>query len=113
MKHKTKDLTGALLDAAVALADGAQVTMADGEIIAGIAWPLQPGRICWADWRPSTSWTQGGPIIERERIDIYADSAELGSGWYAEPGAVEGPTPLIAAMRAYVAVKLGYEVDLP
>ena len=46
------------------------------------------------DWVPpaySTDWAQGGAIIERERI----------------------PTPLIAALRCYVASKLGDEVEIP
>ena len=56
----------------------------------------------------SKDWAQGGPIIERELIAIHGDwKATLGEGTY------EGPTPLIAAMRCYVASKLGAEVDVP
>ena len=63
----------------------------------------------------STDWAQGGPIIEREVICI-------GSGmdaptWYANKGLGKyhqfGTTPLIAAMRCYVASKLGDEVEVP
>jgi hypothetical protein len=64
---------------------------------------------------PAEEWALGGPIIERERITlIWARD----NGWLAKlnyfPFREElGPTPLIAAMRAYVASKLGDEVDLP
>lgn len=62
----------------------------------------------------STSWEQGGPIIEREKIELNL----FGSGWMATltkgPAVSEevGPTPLVAAMRCYVASKLGDEVEL-
>ena len=58
---------------------------------------------------PSTDWSQGGPIIEREGIGIFP--LGNGRGWAA--GLRSGPTPLIAAMRCYVASKLGDEVDVP
>ena len=66
---------------------------------------------------PSTDWALGGPIIEREGITI----ARRGKYSYSAWGAVlndfefdeEGPTPLIAAMRCYVASKLGDEVEIP
>ena len=65
---------------------------------------------------PSTNWAQGGPIIERERFNIVPTSV----GWEAYPdyGMSDelyetGPTPLIAAMRCYVASKLGDTVDIP
>lgn len=62
-------------------------------------------------WTPSTNWAQGGPIIERTGIDTYQSGV-----WVAEIGGkhtTEGPTPLIAAMRCYVAAKMGDEVDVP
>ena len=61
----------------------------------------------------STDWAQGGPIIEREKTAIK----ENGYGhWFAKVGTgkwMRGPTPLIAAMRCYVASKLGDEVEIP
>ena len=60
----------------------------------------------------SADWAQGGPIIERERIELEHD----GFQWWARIRADEdfsGPTPLIAAMRCYVASVLGDEVDVP
>jgi hypothetical protein len=61
----------------------------------------------------SIDWDQGGPIIERERIGLRDDG---GDGWAADDyirATMHGPTPLIAAMRCYVASKLGDEVDVP
>jgi hypothetical protein len=62
-------------------------------------------------WQPSTDWALAGPIIEREisRIEDLGDTWEAcGYGFTAN-----GPTPLIAAMRCYVASKLGDEVEVP
>lgn len=64
----------------------------------------------------STDWAQGGPIIER----WVSDLSQRGE-WYAqiqindvpEYAKASGPTPLIAAMRCYVASKLGDEVEIP
>lgn len=63
----------------------------------------------------STEWAQGGPIIEQEEICIFK-----GDAWCATNDTFGrfdfiyyGPTPLIAAMRCYVANKLGDEVDVP
>jgi hypothetical protein len=57
----------------------------------------------------STDWLAAGPIIEREGISLYLYG---GSEWNAHVGGKEsiGPTPLIAAMRCYVASKMGDEV---
>ena len=65
----------------------------------------------------STDWAQGGPIIEREGINLRALSGALWEAetWSAEGGQylLDGPTPLIAAMRCYVASVLGDEVEVP
>ncbi|HIC7208561.1 phage protein NinX family protein [Burkholderia stabilis] len=74
------------------------------------------------DWSPSTDWAQTGPIIERARIDLSAppnmDAPDEYVDWAAsvdDPKVAYtaqyfGETPLIAAMRAYVASKFGDEV---
>ena len=65
---------------------------------------------------PSTDWSQGGPIIERECIATYTMPGEVGGRWRAERWGSchqRGPTPLIAAMRCYIARKLGYVVEVP
>jgi hypothetical protein len=80
----------------------------------------------WLEQRPytvgnrwSTDWAQSGPIIERERIALTAYlRADLVTHWRAvafTSGTVPmyGETPLIAAMRCYVASKLGDEVEVP
>ena len=59
-------------------------------------------------------WSQGGPIIEREKIRLDPRESE----WKAQDWACGlkdyfGPTALIAAMRCFVASKLGDEVDVP
>jgi hypothetical protein len=62
----------------------------------------------------STNWAQGGPIIEREGIHTGQGMDGL---WYANKGINKyhqfGRAPLIAAMRCYVASKLGGEVEIP
>ena len=64
----------------------------------------------------STDWAQGGPIIEREGLLIRP---QPGYGWDSwKPAADEpcysiGPTPLIAAMRCYVAGRLGDTAEVP
>lgn len=78
---------------------------------------------CDTPYSPATNWNQGGPIIERERMNIKSNmtrNAEYPEyDWMAdcpEQGfccSVNGPTPLIAAMRCYVISKLGDEVEVP
>ena len=95
---KTSELTGAALDWAVAKCGFVQGTARS--LIA-------------SEKRYSTDWAQGGPIIEREMIQIK----ENGYGyWFAKIGKgkfMRGPTPLIAAMRCYVASKMGDNIDIP
>jgi hypothetical protein len=101
---KTTELTGHALDWAVAMCEGIDHDTAVMNIKYGDD----------NDWflAPSTDWAQGGPIIEREKIELEWD----GNYWLAQIRADDewyGPTPLIAAMRCYVASKLGDEVDAP
>jgi hypothetical protein len=103
---KTSELQGAALDWAVAKCEGKGIEFDDPKdpwlTLDGIAYqPLH-------SYTPSTDWAQGGPIIEREGIALLPT-------WTAErPGfSADGPTPLIAAMRCYVASKLGDEIELP
>ena len=69
----------------------------------------------WGMWGWATDWAQGGPIIDREHISV----ASIDPHWQASmpstiyQGEQDGPTPLIAAMRCYVASKLGDEVEIP
>lgn len=71
-----------------------------------------------SSYSPSTDWAQGGPIIEREKIGIdYYHIPPTPPVWISGIAGTmstkEGKTPLIAAMRCYVASKLGNEVDIP
>ena len=105
MKLKTSELQGPALDWAVAKCEelgirrlsGGEFLLADGDF-----------------WFPSTDWSQGGPIIEREKIALSYDTGRF--GWVAsfyDGDDVFGGTPLVAAMRSYVASKLGDEVEVP
>lgn len=64
----------------------------------------------------STDWGIGGAIIEREGISLEWSGWGGDEQWIAylkHDDEFKGPTPLIAAMRCYVASKLGDEVDIP
>jgi hypothetical protein len=106
MLCKTSELTGTALDWAVAKCLGLRVELN----------------------RYSTNWSLAGPIIEWEKITVSAlyaqknpPSPEYAHGeWGAyipcgvnSEAAGSGPTPLVAAMRCYVASKLGDEVEVP
>ena len=143
MKIKTRDLTRRALDWAVAKADGRLgATIRDetrpgtsiididfdefGELVA-----YMPGRRGdpYIPYTPSTDWSQGGPIIDRELLQVAPHFHSAGykhpkGQWYwvahvlgpnnmDENHEQHGPTALIAAMRCYVASKLGDEVDIP
>ena len=76
---------------------------------------------------PSTNWALGGPIIEREKIEIRESNGKWIAMWWANNSGMaknptqrfefnymtHGPTPLVAAMRAYVASRFGDEVEIP
>jgi len=85
---KTTELTGAALDWAVGTT---------GEYGVGFF---------------STDWAKGGLIIEREMIDLKCLPTKQG-GFIWRTACADGSTPLIAAMRCYVASKLGDEVEIP
>ena len=109
MKIKTSKLINEKLDWAVAKCNGKGIEFDDPRdpwlVVDGIAdQPLH-------SYTPSTDWSQGGPIIERESIDIMKVGI---TQWRADCGpAVTGPTPLIAAMRAFVTKKFGIEIEIP
>ena len=112
---KTSELQGAALDWAVAKCEGAYAPSV-GTDIDGTKRINYGGM--YPEW--STDWAQGGPIIERERIRVWAMNFK--SQWEADFPHCEGPkddiresgpTPLIAAMRCFVSSRLGDEVDLP
>ena len=114
-KLKTSEMTGAALDWAVAKCEGMEI---DGPtvIICKVYWD-DDGLQWVVEWEPTTNWTQGGPIIERERISVVSDCHEIKEGWIAESyqGNIQqfGPTPLISAMRCYVMSRFGDEIEIP
>ena len=106
---KTSELSGAALDWAV--------THANYEINGAHIWNTE-------NCNYSTDWALAGPIIEREGIAVDCErSSGRVSGWVAcnevagddnwDANVHYGPTPLIAAMRCYVASKLGNDIDIP
>lgn len=100
---KTSELTGAALDWAVAKCEG----VINGD-------DLDVGFILERGYIPSTDWAQGGAIIEREMLTV---TPAKHAGWQAfawpKTRAIWGDTPLEAAMRCYVASKLGDEIEVP
>jgi hypothetical protein len=110
MKVKTSDLDGAQLDWAVAKCESGDEFLFNPDPYT----PDENGQPAY--FEPSTDWSQGGPIIEREGISIERDDQGL---WFASydlsvdtAWGATGPTPLIAAMRCYVASKLGEEIEI-
>lgn len=115
MKINVDSLIDPALNWAVAKCEGRNITImrnSDGSLFP------QP---VWADglWQCnySTFWGMGGPIIEREKIDVMWCGIEWCAYCMTPDGErqleTSGPTPLIAAMRAYVASKLGDEIEVP
>lgn len=124
MKMKTAELIGVHLDLAVAQAAGIVVTLGHNHTMTAMqvfdSDLLEMGVDSGAEFSPSTAWAQGGPIIERELLapDPHLDSncALIDWGcenWKGDGTRFYGATPLIAAMRCFVASKLGDEVNLP
>jgi hypothetical protein len=115
MKVKTNDLTDVALDWAVAEADGTPIYRSGKTLsrmdVDGVVY-----------WQPSFDWSQGGPIIERECIQL---AYRVGVNWTATrvegssvcevtvPYNQKGRAQLIAAMRCYVMSQLGDDVDVP
>lgn len=104
---KTSELIGPALDWAVAKCEG----IVTNESV--VAW--KDGK--W--FHPSIDWSQGGPIIEREKINFGWNDALQPVAWrgyvsdYDTVPMFYGTSLLIAAMRCFVASKLGDEVDVP
>jgi hypothetical protein len=122
MKVKTNELSGAALDWAVAKCeqdDTVRIYFDEdtGEKLCHKWFPILGQYWDVPEFSPSTDWAQGGLIIERERIYLQPEIGKEGAGnaWYAVSmynTDAYGSTPLIAAMRCYVASKLGDEVEV-
>jgi len=111
---KTSELIGAALDWAVAkceLQNGADYTLEvldfDGTLRVNFGG-------MYPEW--STDWAEAGAIIAREKISLWSRGKEWAaeSFTFNEQGHEEtGKTPLVAAMRCYVASKMGDDVTVP
>lgn len=125
MKIKTADLSGVALDWAVAMCEELteELTYETKDYLRGDSQMLyfknKKERICEI-YFPSTCWSQGGIIIERENISINTrdtDEDRIASMYdaFAQDWGMytQGSTFLEAAMRCYVASKLGNEVKVP
>lgn len=115
---KTSELCGAALDWAVAKCEGHEID----SLMGGAVWYWRKCSLTGEPevvevFRPSTDLAQGGPIIALEKMDFkWVDAANCRASidWLDEDYFESfGPTPLIAAMRCYVASKLGADVDVP
>jgi hypothetical protein len=114
---KTSELSGVQLDWAVAQIERKEVNFECNLLF------LSGSGFTYGDiFRPSADWECGGPIIERESIGLDFTGNSIGTGyWFAKIFLKEqekyvtafGTTPLVAAMRCYVASKLGSVVEIP
>jgi len=115
-KKRVAELEGAQLNAMVAAAEGVTIRVRPDGTYQGKGNRLVP----WYSLpHYSSEWGRGGPIIERERITIdpiednqwaaHIVSSSVKGGWLR----ITGASPLIAAMRAFVASKLGDEMEVP
>lgn len=110
---KTSELIGPALDWAVAEAEGYErAVSASNKVII-----LREGVVDYFD--PAGNWGWGGPIIEREDMEFilakqggHHESAKwmavINNSWFGF-----GENHLIAAMRCYIASKLGDEAEIP
>jgi hypothetical protein len=99
---KTHELTGTDLNKAVAECLGIEHTRFQGQVVD------QGGNPLMYDY----DWSIAGEIIEREKIELFIRDEK----WFAysslsTPEDFYGETPLIAAMRCYVASKQGEQND--
>ena len=140
-KHDTSSLSGQDLNQAVAIAAGMKWRFMDASAATapGVLW-LQtwhsyPPEGYWGLFNPARNWDEAGPLIEAENIMLSPPTSPVhrnggpnaGNGisgiwgattWHRGANgrrAIEHheTSPLIAAMRCYVASKLGDTVELP
>lgn len=114
MRIKTSELIGPALDWAAAKCEGASEWL----LLVEYEELYQCGKLN----KYSTDWACGGPIIEREGIELkrgYGKPLLWAAFAYDTYNNIRhstgstGPTPLIAAMRCYVTSKLGDEIEIP
>jgi hypothetical protein len=108
MKIKTSELSGIALDWAVAICAGITVATLPGSNSLFIGDGFDK-------FRPSTDWSQGGPIIAREKISfMHHDDGKVSAIVFRKQAHSSiGTTMLEAAMRCYCTYKLGDVVSIP
>lgn len=138
-KVNVANLSGAALDWAVAVCEGLPIQR-DPMGFSGIAGgETESGYWVWYEYKenkssmligrnysphenrtpgysPCQNFAQGGPILDRELISLAAPSP-IDDHWTAmtwqSKSKQNGETSLIAAMRCYVAKKMGETIDVP
>ena len=113
MRYRVDDLSGAILDYAVALIEGYSDTVPAGMD--------DFANFTHDDFCPSIRWAHGGPIIDKFNTYRFEDlptddgqrlhSCHIFSSPFVIVSAF-GDTPLIAAMRCYVKSHCGEFVEL-
>lgn len=107
IKMEVAELSGPALRYAVAIAEGWDFS-------------AQLDRIAFSGFCPDTDWANGGPLIDKYRIDLSSPPSDTSqAGWDAHVDDdsclnwSNGETPLIAACRAVVQAQLGDAVQVP
>ena len=115
MKIKVSEAVGPTLDWLVAKCEGKNGVLHGSGIARCIVIAAASG-VYKGTFKPTENWSQGGPIIESEGINLSAHYKIHTGEWQAwcERGpSAYGSTSLIAAMRCFVASRLGDEVEVP
>lgn len=110
-KIHVNELSGNFLNYAVAVCEYGDDWDHDSRVV-NITEPNDYGDI----FQPAYNWKQGGPIIQQNKInlvyysenDIPEDESERWDAFIGSSDYCGGATPLIAAMRAYVATQGNY-----
>lgn len=138
---KTAKLTGPALDWAVAKCDSVIVKITrtsscTEEAVGRATYSIDFDPTCkskgqerWLRYSPSCNWAIGGPIIQKAGIELLCNLTESEAAGFSAPAKADwqafhrsdrrtearqfANTPLIAAMRCYVASKLGDEIEIP
>ncbi|MGS0941087.1 phage protein NinX family protein [Pseudomonas luteola] len=120
---KTNELEGAALDWAVAKVEGWEVEILPEGLYRDAStgrktkatgyrlWMVSDVEPC--ECTPSSAWSQGGPLIEKSRIELTFLREQEWIAFTFDAEYEAGATPLIAACRAIVAAKLGDTVQIP
>ena len=121
MKVKVTELEGHQLNYAVALADGVDARGIlytwNGQAKLRVPSSTVPCEYNEVTFNYAYDWAQGGPIIQRECIAISCIhttgyTPDTWDAQHPQRAYAKGKTPLIAAMRCFVAHMLGDEVEI-